>query len=140
MDSVKILSLSTGKILNKKVQKYKKQEIFTVNSFPYALNVSAGATIFFEPNCPEFDLRFDIFDAEGKELDEEVHEFDPDFERIVTTESGIIVFEIWMTPKQHIAKSPGMYTIKATILHSDGEVLDELSTRFYLIKSVDESV
>jgi len=140
MDSVKILSLSTGKMLNKKVQKYKNEAIFKVNSFPYALDVSTGATIFFEPNAPEFDLRFDIFDAEGKELDEEVHEFEPDFERVSVIDGGITVFEVWMTPKQHIAKSPGMYTIKATILQGDGEVLDELSTRFYLIKSAEETL
>lgn len=140
MNKVKILSVSTGRVISKKFQKCRSVAIFKVSSFPYALQISAGATIFFEPDAPEFNLRFDIYDPSGKELDEELHEFEPDFEKIIANDDSITGFEVWLTPKQHIAKSPGMYTLKATIYQEDDVIIDELTTRFLLLKSVEEAL
>lgn len=140
MDNVKILSVNTGKMLSRKLQKCKQMSIFEVDEFPYSLNVSAGAIIFFEPDAPEFNLRFDILDSNGKELDEELYEFDSDFEKILTNESDMVGLEIWITPKNHIAQKPGLYTLRATVYREDGTTLDELSTRFYLMNSAEWSL
>lgn len=138
MKDLKILSVNTGRIINKNTKETEIKHIFTVDKYPFQIDFSVGVTVMFMPDAPEFDLKIDIFSPAGDELDKVLHEIVPDYENIIASNDGGIVFEVRLTPSQHLAQAPGVYTVRATLSSEDGQVLDVLETRFYLSKSLTE--
>lgn len=140
MKDLKILSVNTGRIINKTTKDTRITHAFTVEKFPFKLDFSIGATVMFMRDAPEFDLRFDIFSPSGNELDEVLHEFEPDYENVFVSDDGTIIFEVRLTPEQHIAYTPGVYIVRATLRSEDDDILDEMQTKFYLCKSLKEVI
>lgn len=138
MNSLKILSVNTGRIIDKAAKKSEITHKFIVDSYPYKIDFSVGVAVMFMPDAPEFDLQVDVFSPYGDELDKVIHEVEPDFEKVYISADGGVVFEIRMTPSDHIAKTSGVYTVRASLLGENGGVLDSMETRFYLSNSLRE--
>jgi hypothetical protein len=135
METVKILSVCTGISNGKGHSDYEIKSTFEVATYPYNIDFYIGCTLIFGPESPSFDLKFDVYDDMGEELNKEVSEFEPDYERFTCSEEDILSSTLWLRPSDHQANRPGIFTVVASVIAESGKILDKIETRFILSKS-----
>lgn len=130
----KILSVFTGWVTNSKPRAVNIQSVFSVGDLPYKIDFTVGATIMFSRGAEAFNLRFDIYDPFGNELNNETHEVDPDLEINYSSLDGLGCYLVSLTPSSHAAKTEGVYKVTATLTDEDEEVIEKMDTFFILSK------